>query len=287
MSWVSDYKYSIFELFAMNVIRAGGHLPYHIAFVMDGNRRYATSQHLRKVEGHSKGFDKLADCLRWCLDMGIREVTTFAFSIENFKRSEDEVTGLMDLAREKFSKVLQELPRLLENGVRIRVIGNISLLPHDLQKLIAEAMLKTENNDKLFLNIAFSYTSRDDVTQAIETVLTQGKDLKEEDISERLLEECLYTSHSQPPDLLFRTSGETRISDFLMWHVSVVACKIHVHNSTNNFMGFIAIIHSIIFYKNSMATNNYLEFLGRYILLSTYQPTGFQTSTTFGACQSS
>ncbi|XP_037808430.1 dehydrodolichyl diphosphate synthase complex subunit DHDDS [Lucilia sericata] len=220
MSWVSDYKYSWVETLAMNVIKAGGHLPYHIAFVMDGNRRYANSQHIRKIDGHSKGFDKLADCLRWCLDMGIREVTTFAFSIENYKRSEEEVNGLLDLAREKFSKLLEESSKLQEHGVRIRVVGNLTLLPVDLQKLIAKAMLLTENNNKLFLNVAFSYTSRDEITQAVESVLMHGDNLEVNNISERLLDECLYTRHSPSPDLLFRTSGETRISDFLMWQLN-------------------------------------------------------------------
>lgn len=222
MSWVSDYKYSWLETVAMEIIRTGGHLPYHIAFVMDGNRRYANSQHIRKIDGHSKGFDKLADCLRWCLDMGIREVTTFAFSIENFKRSEEEVNGLMDLAREKFSRLLEESSKLHEHGVRIRVVGNLSLLPEDLQKIIAKAMLDTEKNDKLFLNVAFSYTSRDEISQAVEVVLKHGEDLESDDISERLLDECLYTRHSPSPDLLFRTSGETRISDFLMWQVMII-----------------------------------------------------------------
>ncbi|XP_061400299.1 dehydrodolichyl diphosphate synthase complex subunit Dhdds-like [Musca vetustissima] len=220
MSWVSDYKYTWLQTVAMHVIKNGFRLPNHIAFVMDGNRRYANSQQIRKIEGHSKGFDKLADCLRWCLDIGIREVTTFAFSIENFKRSKEEVNGLLDLAREKFSKLLQEGPKLREHGVRIRVIGNIALLPEDLQNLIAQTMLETETNNKLFLNVAFSYTSRDEITHSVEQVLRHGDGLQQGDISERLLEECLYSRHSPPPDLLFRTSGETRISDFLMWQLN-------------------------------------------------------------------
>lgn len=223
MSWVSDYKYTWLQKLAMNIIKNGLPLPNHVAFVMDGNRRYASSQQIKKIEGHSKGFEKLADCLRWCLDIGIREVTTFAFSIENFKRSDEEVHGLLDLAREKFSKLLQELPKLHEHGVRIRVIGNIELLPEDLQKLIAQTMLETENNDKLFLNVAFSYTSRDEITHAVQDILRNDGDcLREEDISERLLEECLYSRHSPPPDLLLRTSGETRISDFLMLQVNIL-----------------------------------------------------------------
>ncbi|KAM8721102.1 hypothetical protein ACLKA7_007041 [Drosophila subpalustris] len=188
---------------------------------MDGNRRFARSQQIDKIEGHSRGFSKLADVLRWCLDMGIREVTTFAFSIENFKRSNEEVEGLFNLAREKFSKLLEETNRLDEHGIRIRVIGNIELLPADLQRLIATAMLRTENNDKLFLNVAFAYTSRDEITQAVETVMKhyEDDDMPPTDINERLLEACLYTRHSPPPDLVFRTSGETRLSDFMMWQI--------------------------------------------------------------------
>ncbi|XP_017029267.1 dehydrodolichyl diphosphate synthase complex subunit DHDDS [Drosophila kikkawai] len=221
MSWVSDYQYSLAERIAMRTLRICGQIPHHVAFVMDGNRRFARSQHIDKIEGHSRGFEKLADCLRWCLDVGVREVTTFAFSIENFKRSSEEVDGLFNLAREKFARLLQEVARLEEHGIRIRVIGNIELLPLDLQKLVATAMLSTERNDKLFLNVAFAYTSHDEITQAVETVLRHGnEDIEAADISERLLEECLYTRHSPPPDLVFRTSGETRLSDFMMWQLS-------------------------------------------------------------------
>ncbi|XP_011204581.2 dehydrodolichyl diphosphate synthase complex subunit DHDDS [Bactrocera dorsalis] len=218
--WISDYKYKWHEILAMKIMRSGGYIPRHIAFVMDGNRRYAKSQHLRNIEGHSHGFDKLSKCLRWCLDIGIKEVTTFAFSIENFKRSEEEVKDLLDLAREKFLNIINDEAKLNEHGVRILVIGNLNLLPEDLQKLIAKAMTITEHNDKLFLNIAFSYTSRDEMTQSVETILKLGDELQPEDINERLIEECLYTRHSPPPDLLFRTSGETRISDFMMWQLS-------------------------------------------------------------------
>uniref|UniRef100_A0A1A9WHP7 Alkyl transferase n=1 Tax=Glossina brevipalpis TaxID=37001 RepID=A0A1A9WHP7_9MUSC len=220
MTWVSDYKYAWYEKLAMNVIRSGGHLPDHIAFVMDGNRRYATMAGIPKIDGHTRGFEKLAECLRWCLDMGVKEVTTFAFSIENFKRSKDEVDDLLCLAREKFTKLLQERAKLHDYGVRVRIIGNLSLLPEDLQFLMAEVMMETQKNNKLFLNVAFAYTSRDEITQAIETVITQEDHvLEESDINEHLLEQCLYTRFSTPPDLLVRTSGESRISDFLMWQL--------------------------------------------------------------------
>lgn len=224
MSWISDYQYTCLQKLALQTLQLTGRIPNHIAFVMDGNRRFARSKQIDKIEGHSRGFSKLADVLRWCVDMGIKEVTTFAFSIENFKRSNEEVEGLFNLAREKFAKLLEETNRLDEHGIRIRVIGNILLLPTDLQRLIATAMLRTERNDKLFLNVAFAYTSRDEMTQAVEAVL-KGDDQSDDeplhptDISERLLEECLYTRHSPPPDMVFRTSGETRLSDFMMWQV--------------------------------------------------------------------
>ncbi|XP_037955381.1 dehydrodolichyl diphosphate synthase complex subunit DHDDS-like [Teleopsis dalmanni] len=219
MTWVSDYKYRWYETFCMNILRAGGHTPKHIAFVMDGNRRFAKVEHIEKVEGHSKGFDTLSNVLRWCLDLGINEVTTFAFSIENYKRSQEEVNGLFDLARDKFKRLIDEKDKLKEQGVCIRVIGNLSLLPTDLQELIHDAMIATEKNNKLFLNVAFSYTSRDEITQAVEKILLDGDELQAEDISECLLDKCLYTRDSPEPDLLFRTSGETRISDFLMWQL--------------------------------------------------------------------
>ncbi|KAH8394467.1 hypothetical protein KR222_010961 [Zaprionus bogoriensis] len=222
MSWVSDYEYTSLQTIMMRALQLAGVIPHHVAFVMDGNRRFARSKQLDKIEGHSRGFSKLADVLRWCLDIGIREVTTFAFSIENFKRSDEEVEGLFGLAREKFSRLLDEAERMDEHGIRIRVIGNIALLPADLQRLVASAMLRTERNDKLFLNIAFAYTSRDEITQAVETVLQAEQEedaLRPADINERLLEACLYTRHSSPPDLIFRTSGETRLSDFMMWQI--------------------------------------------------------------------
>lgn len=248
MSWISDYQYTFIQKAAFRALQLAGHVPQHVAFVMDGNRRFARSKQIDKIEGHSRGFAKLADVLRWCLDMGIREVTTFAFSIENFKRSDEEVEGLFNLAREKFNKLLAETSRMDEHGIRIRVIGNIELLPADLQRLIATAMLRTENNDKLFLNIAFAYTSHDEITQAVESVLKADMDTKRaesgdslllpSDINERLLEACLYTRHSSPPDLVFRTSGETRLSDFMMWQVGCLTITLIASIYPSNYFNF-------------------------------------------------
>lgn len=171
------------------------------------------------MHGHSKGFDKLSETLQWCQDIGIREVTVYAFSIENFKRTKEEVDTLMSLAREKFRKLLEERDKLHERGICIRIIGNTALLPEDIQRFLAEAVLITRNNTKAFLNVAFSYTSRDEMAHSIRTVaegFAQGK-LQQDDIDENLLSRCMYTKHGTNPDLLVRTSGEVRLSDFLTW----------------------------------------------------------------------
>ncbi|XP_043362026.1 dehydrodolichyl diphosphate synthase complex subunit DHDDS isoform X7 [Dermochelys coriacea] len=184
MSWIKEGELTIIERFCANVIKAGP-MPRHVAFIMDGNRRYAQKCHVKRQQGHSEGFDKLAQTLRWCLNLDIREVTVYAFSIENFKRSKEEVDGLMELARQKFSRLLEEQENLKKHGVRIRVLGDLPLLPLDIQELIAQAVLATRNYNN--------------------------------DVSESLLDKCLYTNNSPNPDLLIRTSGEVRLSDFLLW----------------------------------------------------------------------
>ncbi|EMP31072.1 Dehydrodolichyl diphosphate synthase [Chelonia mydas] len=187
MSWIKEGELTIIERFCANVIKAGP-MPKHVAFIMDGNRRYAQKCHVKRQQGHSEGFDKLAQTLRWCLNLDIREVTVYAFSIENFKRSKEEVDGLMELARQKFSRLLEEQENLKKHGVCIRVLGDLPLLPLDIQELIAQAVLATRNYNN--------------------------------DVSESLLDKCLYTNNSPNPDLLIRTSGEVRLSDFLLWQTS-------------------------------------------------------------------
>ncbi|KAF6344317.1 dehydrodolichyl diphosphate synthase subunit [Rhinolophus ferrumequinum] len=187
MSWIKEGKLSLWERFCANIIKAGP-MPKHIAFIMDGNRRYAKKCQVDRKEGHLHGFNKLAETLHWCLNLGIREVTVYAFSIENFKRSKSEVDGLMDMARQKFSLLLEEKEKLEKHGVCIRVLGDLHLLPLDIQELIAQAVQGTKNYNH--------------------------------DVSESLLDKCLYTCHSPNPDILIRTSGEVRLSDFLLWQAS-------------------------------------------------------------------
>ncbi|XP_069478959.1 dehydrodolichyl diphosphate synthase complex subunit DHDDS isoform X2 [Ambystoma mexicanum] len=221
MSWIREGELNVFERLCASIIKAGP-MPKHVAFIMDGNRRYAKKQHVERQQGHSLGFEKLAQTLRWCLNMGIHEVTVYAFSIENFKRSKEEVDGLMELARQKFARLLDEQENLEKHGVQIRVLGDLTMLPEDIQKLIAHAVMRTRSYNKCFLNICFAYTSRHEITNAVREMawgVEQGM-LEPSDVSEVLLDKCLYTRNSPDPDLLIRTSGEVRLSDFLLWQTS-------------------------------------------------------------------
>ncbi|NXU80003.1 DHDDS synthase, partial [Oreotrochilus melanogaster] len=196
MSWIREGELTIIERFCANIIKAGP-MPKHVAFIMDGNRRYAQKCHVERQQGHSQGFDKLAQTLRWCLNLGIQEVTVYAFSIENFKRSKEEVDGLMELARQKFSRLLEEQENLKKHGVCIRVLGDLPLLPLDIQELIAQAVLATRNYNKCFLNVCFAYTSRHEISNAVREMawgVEQG--LLEPRASPSSL--CIFGAHLYP-----------------------------------------------------------------------------------------
>ncbi|KAK3912450.1 Dehydrodolichyl diphosphate synthase complex subunit DHDDS [Frankliniella fusca] len=221
MSWISDHRLSWAQKLGVRII-GSGHIPKHVAFIMDGNRRFARKHNVQKIEGHSKGFDRLSETLNWCLELGIKEVTVYAFSIENFKRSQEEVDGLMNLARQKFERLLDEKDKLMEHGVHIRVIGNLNLLPLDLRKVMAKAMLMTKENSKAILNIAFAYTGREEILRGVQETADGVSNgiLTPADITQDFLSKTFYSNNSPIPDLLIRTSGEVRLSDFLLWQVS-------------------------------------------------------------------
>ncbi|XP_054636951.1 dehydrodolichyl diphosphate synthase complex subunit DHDDS isoform X1 [Dunckerocampus dactyliophorus] len=221
MSWIKEGELNLLERISANVLKAGP-MPKHVAFIMDGNRRFARKKNMERQEGHTQGFNKLAETLRWCKHLNIQEVTVYAFSIENFKRTKDEVDGLMELARQKFERLLEERENLEKHGVCIRVLGDLNLLPLGLQQIIAKAVLTTRAHNKCFLNVCFAYTSRYEITNAVREMawgVEQGL-IKASDVSEALLSECLYSNNSPNPDLLIRTSGEVRLSDFLLWQTS-------------------------------------------------------------------
>uniref|UniRef100_T1J4M9 ditrans,polycis-polyprenyl diphosphate synthase [(2E,6E)-farnesyldiphosphate specific] n=1 Tax=Strigamia maritima TaxID=126957 RepID=T1J4M9_STRMM len=221
MSWFRTEKRSWLEWFCINVLKAG-EIPSHVALIMDGNRRFANKKKLNKIEGHLHGFEKLAETLNWCRDFGIKELTVYAFSIENFKRPKDEVDAIMDLAREKFRYLLEEKDKIMSYNVCIRCLGNTNLLPRDVQELISQIVEISKSNTKYVLNVCFAYTAREEITSAIrELAIGVEKGLiKSSDVTETLLEKCLYTNKSNPPNLVIRTSGEVRLSDFLLWQSS-------------------------------------------------------------------
>lgn len=228
MAWVRDGTITWIQRIAINVIKCG-RIPTHIAFIMDGNRRFATKTNMpSRTDGHAKGFDKLSEALDWCLQLGIKEVTVYAFSIENFKRSAEEVDTLMVMAREKFGRLMEEKDKLNERGICIRIVGNLALLPLDLQQVMAEAMLLTEHNTNAILNVAFAYTSRDEITESMRTCVRacERGELRPDHVDDTLMRRCMYTRRSPDPDLLVRTSGEARLSDFLLWQVSTIDKKV-------------------------------------------------------------
>lgn len=223
MSWLCDTNLTWLQRFSIRLLQCGP-IPNHVAFIMDGNRRFATKNNFKtKTDGHLKGFDKLVQILQWCIDVDIKEVTAYAFSIENFKRSKEEVDTLMELAKEKFLKLIEDEEKLNERGICVRIVGNLSLLPTDLLSVIAKLMLMTRKNKRRVWNIAFAYTSRDEMTESIRTIVNgvNRLELNVDDINEDLFRRCMYMNDSPDPDLIIRTSGETRLSDFLMYQVDV------------------------------------------------------------------
>ncbi|TFK62920.1 dehydrodolichyl diphosphate synthetase [Pluteus cervinus] len=206
-------------------VLAAGPIPKHVAFVMDGNRRYARSRRLEVKEGHWEGFNALKRVLEICLRLGIKCVTTYAFSIENFKRPKEEVDALMELAEQKLLELCQKGSLLDEHGVRLNVLGRTELFPQSLQNVIKQAEEMTRHNDRAILNLCMPYTSRDEISTAVEKTVQQALDSEYPvqwyvcEITEKTIEANLSTSlaGSPPLDILIRTSGVRRLSDFLLW----------------------------------------------------------------------
>lgn len=200
-----------------------GDVPKHVAFVMDGNRRFARNRNLSSVLlGHEKGFDALLFTLEICLALGVKIVTVYAFSEDNFSRSAEEVSGLMKLAKEKFEQFLEVEEFVMREGVIIDIWGRPERLSPDVSAAAAGAVLGTMNNSgKTRLNICFAYSGNEEIARSFR-IISQGllrKDIYLEDVTSDLITKCTYLGNLPPPDMLIRTSGETRLSDFLNWHV--------------------------------------------------------------------
>ncbi|MEW5761066.1 MAG: polyprenyl diphosphate synthase [Candidatus Thermoplasmatota archaeon] len=200
---------------------AKNEVPKHVAIIMDGNRRYAEKLGLDPMEGHSLGRDKLEELVDWCLEIGIKILTVYAFSTENLKREKKELDALMKLFTVNFRKAGDDY-RIHKNKIRIRALGQVSLLPNDLQDAIRYAEERTKDYTNYFFNIAIAYGGRDDILNAVRNIANDVKDGKIEikDIDENTVSKYLYTKELPDPDLILRTSGEERISNFLLWQLA-------------------------------------------------------------------
>ncbi|KAF1043399.1 polyprenyl diphosphate synthase [Xylophilus sp.] len=191
---------------------AGPAVPGHVAIVMDGNGRWASRRFLPRVAGHRQGVESLRHCVHACAERGVRVLTVFAFSSENWQRPADEVSGLMDLLVRALAR---EVPQMHRDGVRLHCVGDRKALSEKVCKSLAQAEAMTAGNTRLVLNICFNYGGRWDIAQAAAALAARG-----EPITETSLHEAMAMAHVPDPDLLIRTGGEQRISNFLLWQAA-------------------------------------------------------------------
>lgn len=191
----------------------------HIAIIMDGNRRWAKENNLPSAMGHKRGVDSLKNAVKSCHKFGIKYLTVYAFSTENWNRNPEEVNFLMELLAHT---IKNELNELYENGVVINFIGDLTRLNKKLQKILSDAVAKTKNNSGVNLQIAFNYGSRDEMVNAVKNISKKvlNNEVSLDEISEETISKELYTNAIPDPDLLIRTGGEMRISNYLLWQIA-------------------------------------------------------------------
>ncbi len=196
-----------------------GQIPQHIAIIMDGNGRWAKQRGLPRVAGHREGINAVRDVVEACAELNVQVLTLYTFSTENWRRPKEEVSALMKLLIRTLQK---EINDLIRNNVKLMTIGEIETLPRDVYLEIQEGIQATQQNTGLILNLALSYGGREEILSAVQNIVIQVKEghLKCEDVDDRLLRQHLYTAEIPDPDLLIRTSGELRISNFLLWQMA-------------------------------------------------------------------
>jgi undecaprenyl diphosphate synthase len=194
-------------------------LPQHIAIIMDGNGRWAKQHAIGRIRGHKKGAQSVRTAVKTCREIGIKYLSLFAFSIENWERPVKEVEALMFLLEEYLTK---EIKQLLKQGIRITTIGEIDRLNPSVKEKLMEAKEITVKNDKMILNIALSYGGKDEIIRAVKKIVQDNKNGKIDisDINKKTFDRYLYTFGMPDPDLLIRTSGEFRISNFMLWQTA-------------------------------------------------------------------
>ncbi len=187
----------------------------HVAIIMDGNRRWAKERNLPSAIGHKKGVEALKETLRACNDFGVKYLTVYAFSTENWNRKQEEVDFLMELVA---ITMTNELAEMHDEGVQIRFIGDLTRLSDKLQKILNDAVETTKKNTGVVLQIALNYGARDEITNAIKTIVASG--ISADEVTPELISSKLYTVGVPDPDVLIRTGGEQRISNYLLWQIA-------------------------------------------------------------------
>jgi undecaprenyl diphosphate synthase len=190
-------------------------VPQHVAMIMDGNGRWALQRGLPRLAGHKAGTENLRRVIRASVEFGVKYLTIYAFSTENWGRPPEEVKGLMYILEDVIDRELNELNK---EGVQLRHIGRLERLAPSLQEKVLDAIDVTKNNDRLVLNIAFNYGGRDEIVQAIQRMMKDG--VPPEKVTDELVGKYLYTAGVPDPDLIIRTSGELRVSNFLIWQAA-------------------------------------------------------------------
>jgi undecaprenyl diphosphate synthase len=190
-------------------------IPRHVAIIMDGNGRWALSRGLPRLAGHKAGTENLRRIIRATVEFGIKYLTIYAFSTENWGRSPEEVQGLLGILEDVIDRELSELH---QEGVQLRHIGRLEQLSPKLQKKVIRAMEFTKNNDRLILNIAFNYGGRDEIVHAIQHMMKDG--IQPDKVTDDMVSQYMYTAGVPDPDLVIRTSGELRVSNFLIWQAA-------------------------------------------------------------------
>ena len=194
-------------------------IPTHVAIIMDGNGRWAKKRNMPRVKGHYEGMQTVKKITKYASKLGIKYLTLYAFSTENWARPKEEVSYLMDLPEKMFTSFM---PELMENNVKVEVIGVVEKLPENTRKAVEDAVEQTKNNTGLKLIFALNYGSKDEIVTAVKRI-AQGaanNEYKVEEIDEQLISDNLFTKSTPDPDLLIRTSGEQRISNFLLWQIA-------------------------------------------------------------------
>ena len=204
---------------SQEALKQSGEIPSHIAIIMDGNGRWAKKRGLPRVAGHKRGVDTVKEIVEACAEIGVKYLTLYTFSTENWKRPKDEVSMLMRLLLNSLRERVNELN---ENDVRLTTIGDTESLPLEVQKQLSEDIERTKNNKKMVLNLALSYSGRWELLEAIKKIsdLSAKGKLSAEDIDEKLVSSFLTTKEIPDPDLVIRTSGEFRVSNFLLWQIA-------------------------------------------------------------------